>query len=540
MARKSKNISILHFDSQLLSRLCIDPDAPGLSVLSFDQQQGSWAADDGSLTAALQAFAQTHRLAEDRVYTVIPRHDVTTRLLTLPTHDPAEMMSMVQLSAEEFVPFSVHELIIGLCVLEALPSGEARVLAALAHRDVIEGHLALLRQAALVPEKILLSTLCLSSAAVAARPDASGSCALVHLGSAGLEVIVLDKGHFAYGRGVATVQDWSLSGKPMASPKTEPAEAQAESDDLHRGAVEAPGVLDALELEPDTLADSPMPGARALEELAVEVRGSLAAYRRESEDGMRVETVYLCSEWAGVTKASEALSEELGVSCVPADFVKDLIAAGKQHVPVLPAVSLGAALTAQGKAAALVDLTPETITRSRALEAVKVKVLRGLALTAAILVALGALYAQALYQRHALIGDLEQRLAVIEPNARGVAAKREQLHILRRQVDRAGSVLELLAKSFEGAPKGAVNLTRFSYTRERGVDLWGRAITKDDALGFAQNLRNFARGHLAFFAAAKSVYEEDGTERGEPVQYYQIEVHLPEEDDAVPPVSNSR
>ena len=45
-----------------------------------------------------------------------------------------------------------------------------------------------------------------------------------------------------------------------------------------------------------------------------------------------------------------------------------------------------------------------------------------------ILVALGGLYFQAIHQRSKFIGDLERRIALIEPNARGIAEKREALN----------------------------------------------------------------------------------------------------------------
>ena len=72
---------------------------------------------DDALAAALKSLADERGLGGDRIVSVLPRHDLTTRILTLPTHDRAEIASMLRFSAEEFVPFSAAELIIDLSLI---------------------------------------------------------------------------------------------------------------------------------------------------------------------------------------------------------------------------------------------------------------------------------------------------------------------------------------------------------------------------------------------------------------------------------------
>jgi hypothetical protein len=82
------------------------------------------------------------------------------------------------------------------------------------------------------------------------------------------------------------------------------------------------------------------------EELGVELRASLSAYRRDAEEGEDVESVCLCSEWTGVERHCEALSQEIGQECAPAPFVERLVEQGSEHLSSIPLVSLGAALLA--------------------------------------------------------------------------------------------------------------------------------------------------------------------------------------------------
>lgn len=492
MARKSNFISIVQFDARSINHLRVHRSVKGLEIAAFHRISGTWSVEDGSLAAALRDFSAAHGLGDDFLCTVLPRHDVTTRILVLPTHDPKEAASMVRLSAEEYVPYPVDELIIDQCFLESLPNGEARVLAALAHQDVVNAHVDLLHQAGLEPDRIYLSSACLATAAAAAPPPSPpgeeiNRYALVNLGSGGLEVLIMDRAKLQYGRGIASAQFWN------------------------RGEEES---------------------AAALEELAIEVRGSLAAYRRETEDGIGAGAVYLCSEGVDTAPIAQALAPELSVPCEPAAFANALVSKGLDHLDVLPLVSLGAAIAAQDRAPLVINLLPASLAEQRKLSGVRDMLIRAAALVVAVTLACAGLYYQAVQQRQAMIEELQRQADAIGPNARDVAAKQEQLQILRRQVSRSGSVMELLAGICDAAPESRVNITRFTFDRKEGINIWGRARTLDDVHAFTQSLRDLASGNLAAFAATHSLYEQETVERDETVYMYQLAIPFPEDKNA--------
>lgn len=479
MARKSNTISILRIDLQEIARLRVQKSSKGVEVLSYDITRGPWKTEDGSLEKALNDFSARHHLDDDAIFTVISRFDVTVRILTLPTQSPEEAASMVRLSAEEFVPYSADELIIDQCLLQKLPNGESKVLAALAHQDIVNNHLALLRSANLDPERIFLSTACLASAVRASLESTEEPIAVIDLASGGLEVIVLAAGQLQYGRAIATVQDWSKAD-------------DSASDALH--------------------------------ELSLEARGSLAAYRRESEDAVPVSTVYLCSEFARTQFWSESLEQETGKECRPAGFLTTLMTRGKDQISTLPAVLLGAALAAQDRAAVSINLLPQTLKQVRALEGTKRRFLFAAGLVAIVLLAYGLLYAQAVHQRQSYIHNLSREVAKIEPNARGVAEKQEQLNILRKQIQRKGSAIESMDAAFEAAPMGRMTITRFSYDRSDGINIFGHAMSVDDVHGYAESLRALAKNGFDMLANARSVYWNKAEERQTPIFAYLINI----------------
>jgi hypothetical protein len=268
----------------------------------------------------------------------------------------------------------------------------------------------------------------------------------------------------------------------------------------------------------------------AIDELGIELRSSLSAYRRESPDGMGAEKVYFSSDLADLEGIAQALAQETGKECAPAHFARSLVARGAEHLKGLPLAALGGLLSARGEAVLRVSLLPAEVEQDRALLGVKSRLARMAVLLAVVLLGLGALYLQSVYQRSRLVQELQLQRDAIAPLAEGVTEKREQLRILRQQVDDQGTVLELLATIARAAPAEGLNITRVSYVRDEGMSLWGRARTIDDVHHFTQGIRSLATGHLSLLSQAQRIYENVGSERGETVFDYQVAIPFPGED----------
>jgi len=466
LARKGDHISIVQFDERLISRLRVGRSSGKLEVTAFDQEHGEWSVQDGSLEAAVRGFVSRFRVDEDEVCTVLPRHDITTRILILPSDRPDEIASMVRFSAEEYVPYSADELMIAQSVLRELPTGETSVLAAFAHREVVETHMRLLAAAAIVPEHVYLSTACLATAVAEALADAPGDFVLVNLASGGLEALVFNRrGQLLFGRGVASTQQWRVA---------------------------------------------PEDAAAVVEELGVEVRATLGAYRRESPEAFEAERILVAADAAQVEPLLAALETETGAPCQRVSCTQALVGSGAEHLTA-PALSvLGAAVLAQGRGQVLIDLVPESVKEVRQLRVVKRRALRMGALFAAVLLAVCGWFYQQVRQREAYRAELDQRLQSVAARAGGVAEKREQLRIIRREVRPAGSVLQYLANVCQAAPEAGLNITEFRYDHEYGLDVKGRAESLDLINAFGQAMRDLGKNAaLDQFLGATRTYEND-------------------------------
>ncbi len=485
MARSSAHYYILQFDQHLISALKVRRGGgEKLEIAGFWRKRGDWPSETGELTTALREFVQEHDLQGAEVYTILPRHEMTTRVLTMPSQSRDEIVRMLEYSAEEYVPYRRAEIVLDCAILEKQPDGHSRVLAVLAHHEVVEQHVQKLQEVGLEPAGVFASTACLASAARAAGSgEESGRYALANLGSAGFEVVIMHDGKLSFGRGIATVQDWTQA-----------------TEDPH-----------------------------VSEELAIEMRGSLSAYRRESEDGLGVDAVYLCSDWASVAKACEALAPELSYPIQEADFTRALVSQGLEHLDVLPVTALGAALTVQGRADWAINLESESLRKARSTRSLRRTVAQYAGLAAAVLALLGVLFFQHVHYKESYAQELRQQVETLRPAAENIIEKQRQLAILQRQVARGGTALEYLARVTDVAPDD-VNLTRFYFVYGQGIMLEGRAKSFPDLDQFVGNLRSNGRERRDFFRNAVITTQRSESERGQSVTAYHISIPMRETD----------
>jgi Tfp pilus assembly PilM family ATPase len=487
LASKRNDIAILTLHESGFSVYLFRKRGAGLVWLDHEVAVVPGTVEGNEAQGALKELALKHRLDRCSLCTVLWRHDVTTRILELPSEDPAELQSMVALNMDEYVPYAPDEVSLAVVPLGRVSPGVSRVLAVFAHKDVIDQHVALLKAAGLTPEAIFFSTACLMEVVAARVIALPGPAAVISLGESFLETAVFHDGTLCFTRGVTIA--------PVQNSETT---------------------------------------STLFEEYASEVRTSLAAFRRES-NVPQPEILYLTGEITADRKElAEYLTQSTGLPCewiAPRSPIVTVETEGKptRRIDALPLVPLGAALHAvQGQSR--VDFLPPSLATERKAERIARQCLVwGLAVTL-FLVTLGGGYIYALHRYQKYITELESAISLVEPSAKGVAAKQNQLRILNQQVERKGSVLELLSAVVNAAPEG-VNITRFTYNRKEGLNLFGNAKSVDHVHQFTDALRKGAQAHLHFFAQARSLYEHKISERGQPVYSYQIAIPFEQSED---------
>jgi len=481
VGQRTRHISILQFDVQAITLLRVRQHPKEVDVVAYEQTRGHWSVEDGSLERALRDFVDNHGIVADTLYTILPRYEMTARVIELPTQEPDEIRSMIALSAEEYVPFAASDLVMDQCTIGTTDQGEARVLAVFAHKDVVETHLRMLSGAGIEPTRIFVSTACLLAAVQQGKPGNQERLALLDLTGGGIEAVIVNGDRFEYGRAVAATHDWDLQG---------------------------PG------------------GDEAAEELLIETRQSLSAYRRESEDGQGIDSIYLSSPLTDLDDTCEFLGRELDYPCHPARFGLAVITRGADRIAQLPLTLLGGALGALGRSPYVCDLVPPRIRQARRAQRAKAK---GLQLGAALLLlvlSLGVWYGAAAGVRQRYLDELESKIEEVNPRIEGVLEQQRQLELLQGQVARTDTVLELWADVCAQAPVTGLNITRFTYKRGTGVYVDGRARSRAQIETFGENLRSIER-----FARAREQYTNERQERDRTVMEFAIDIPFSTDDE---------
>jgi len=475
----------------------------------------------------LKQKAIDNKWLQDSCYLVLPRHEITSRIVTFPSQNIDEIKNMVALSAEEYVPYSSDEIQTSQMILEQLPNDESKVFIAIAHRDLIDEKINILREIGLEPLGILVSTGLIADTAIPLAKDKlhTGNIGIVHLALGGIEFAIFHNNRLQFSRGVRTT--WEL--REHKETTTIP---EKKDEDI---------VLDPFRIHSEPLVEHSQQTTKAQSELATdltqeivrEIRTSVNTYQQETESEFTINKIYISADFPVPQHLKDELQKFLDIPCVLISPEHITGCSWKtEWAPPISAPLVGVALSLFDNKPTPLNLLPEKLLITQKVREIAKHIKRLAVLGIVLILSLVGLFAQSVYQRQKLIHELQRQVAEIESNARGVAEKRQQLQILRREVAKNGSALDCLSRITASTPP-RVNMNMYSYRRNEGINIWGRAKSVDDVHAFAENLRRQAiSSSLSAFQQARSVYEQQTREQNEVIFDYQISIPFSEEEES--------
>lgn len=492
-------------------------------ILDYETSFEPGHSSGGTLSQLIKK-AKEKKWLNDPCYLVLPRHEITSRIITLPSQNMEEIKNMVSLGAEEFVPYSLEEIQISQCILEKLPDSQSRVFIAIAHRDLIQEKIKILQEIGWEPSGIFVSTgLLINSVPEILEKSKPTHTLFVHLALAGIEVAIFDNHVLRFSRGVRT--NWE-SNEPMSASNISGDKNEEVVLDPFRSSME-------YSVSMENINEKEVTGFTDItHEVLREIRTSVNSYQRETETEISIDTVCISSDFPVNLHLKEELNKFLDIPCVfisADDYSIFQLSDGLMKPVSAPLLGVGLSLH-RDKPIAL-NLLPEELLVIHKFRGVSRHIQRMAVLTLLLILSLAGWFVESVFQRQRLIRELETRVAELEPNARGIAEKRQQLQILRREVAKNGSFLDYLARITSATPPH-VNMNMVSYRRTEGINIWGRAKTIDDIHTFAENLRRQAvSSSLKAFQQARSVYEQQTREQNEIIFDYQIAIPFTEEEE---------
>ena len=257
------------FRSHQVRQLHVEPLGPAVD----GETTRSWTERTGALLARLAAEGA---LAADTVVSALPAAQVATHVVTLPFGDLKRIDQALPFELEGLVPFDLDEVVFDAQVLDRTPA-RTTLLVAVARREDVAAHLALLGAAGVDPLKVTVSASALAPLTSAAPSDETDALeALVDVGEDRTGLLLTQGGKVRSARVLA----WG--GRELTK-------ALARALSVSEAAAEElkPGFTLGTDGEPGTVAVM----ERAAATLVRELRATFAA--QAARDGGQVRTVRL-------------------------------------------------------------------------------------------------------------------------------------------------------------------------------------------------------------------------------------------------------
>lgn len=130
----------------------------GLFVVSSCQIRDLENNKGAIVEKALAEMVSQNKIEEDELIVIVPRRNIILKQISLPSHTEAELRKMIGLQLVNQVPYAREDIVFDFSVLGKDPSGYAKILVVVAHKDIINKYLKMFNEIDLVPYQLTLSS----------------------------------------------------------------------------------------------------------------------------------------------------------------------------------------------------------------------------------------------------------------------------------------------------------------------------------------------------------------------------------------------
>lgn len=125
-----------------------------LTAAAWEPVQG---LDELSIALKINQFLKINKLSPSKALISFPSQNLTTRILSLPSTDPAEIQDIVELQAVKQTPYSREEITSGFHLIGSDETGYSKIFLAISHRDQASHYFRVPEMAFLLPDQIVPS-----------------------------------------------------------------------------------------------------------------------------------------------------------------------------------------------------------------------------------------------------------------------------------------------------------------------------------------------------------------------------------------------
>jgi len=398
-------------------------------------------ADEKKLSATLSELLKElpHRVG--RVFASIPRSQITTRILVLPSTQPTELAKMVDFQVEKEIPFPKEKIVFDNYPIEITEEGYSRLLLVIAGREVIQRYLNILKGSKLFPDALFFSSQGLVSwyKMLQREKDEDAFVALVDIDHFMTHVEIIRRGKLYFTR------SFMIGAKQLS-------------------------------------------GQAAQEAFLQELNRTFVAFKKEMTSEAMTKIVL-----TGIASIATQLEQLIGTRwSIPVESVDF-----GEHCPMADAlkeqalqmnVSFSSSVGFLIKPEKRINLLPRAEKRARRDRMIRRSAVQFAVLVIGILALLGFMVGNSIHRQQKALSRLTERLQQLEPTALKIEMMEKQLSALELRDQKADIILEILRELYQIVPENAF-LTYLIIDSER-VSLRGRSNNLATVLEFAKSLES--------------------------------------------------
>ncbi len=161
---------------------------------------------DGSIVKSLKEMLPRAARSVKEAAVIIPRRFAILKPMRLPSHHDREIRKMISLQLVSQIPYPPDDVVYDYLLLEKEPSGYARVLVVIVHKDVSGRYITILKDAGVAPREFVLSSVGLVGWLVYQQGKkkftGEGAVMVVNVDAACVEICFCHRGKLLFSRSI--------------------------------------------------------------------------------------------------------------------------------------------------------------------------------------------------------------------------------------------------------------------------------------------------------------------------------------------------
>ncbi len=434
MFRPKESLSVFDIENDIvkLAQFTIDEHR---SVLNRLIAARALKNTPDALSRTIQKLANDYKIAATRAIINVPRYKVTVRNLKLPSVNPTEIDSMVNLQAVKQLPFAPDKIVSGYRILGRDAKGYSDIMLALAHADEIARLCGPFNKAGVSIERLSLSSETISLLYLKRLKDQAhmANACLVDIGRSVVDVQLIKSGIIVFSRCISFATEKDMSSK-----------------------------------------------------IAGEVKKTLFTYSR-TFPGAKVNKLILTGKRSVLKNEAQSLRKELGLQT---SYIDVLGECPKGIRPRLPADNdieneTFTSVIASGQALPnlQVNLLPLNIRHKKIAKILRESMIMSAVLAFCIVVGVGGIATKSYLGKLNQMASINRQLTESKPKVEKLTRLKAVTEVVKAQLQTSGSSIDILRELYAKMPS-QISLTIFDFEDKRTCLLRGMSKTLSDVYNF--------------------------------------------------------